>query len=486
MTVREGRRYLIAACLGIVFLLASPAAARAQILPPIYRPLPIEEGERHRALADSLSEAAEEAIRRAEALEDGSRALRQSDGGVAERLMDEARRVKEQVNRLETRVRVDALTIDGLQVQRNDFMGRAIRHEAVVFETRAALEATRLEIPEDADSLLVVDPRLAAQIRSDSLLAATYRQHAEELSEQADRLAAEIASARERIISLQQQEEQLREYADEIASGRSAGDATATRLDMEALDLRRTAQRLTQEARAQTELADELRVQADRRVMPVRSRVDAMRFYGEDGRAVLSSLVLSLGEGGRSGSIHSELVSDYAGPIRFGAGFVVAEARDDEQVDDEAVASAGEGAALERFFAGGGNFVLYSALPLAFNRSPYHSLTIQTLNKLSADVPGAGRTASGQVPTNLDLGIETYGTFNTYAGRIKVFGLLRSGWTFGNDHFYRNIGRGLGSFGYLQFTAGGEIASVVKVLLSGVRAPEDLGREISLTFQVSR
>jgi hypothetical protein len=276
-------------------------------------------------------------------------------------------------------------------------------------------------------------------------------------------------------------------YAAEIASGMAANEPTAARLESEARLLRRSADRLTQEARAKVDMAEILRVQADRLVLPVRSREDAMRFYGEDGRAVLRTMVLSLGEGGRSGSIHSELVSDYAGPLRLGVGFVLAEARGSSEEPTEQEIAGRQAAALERFYAGGGNFVLYSSLPLGFHRSPYHSLTVQTLTKVALDVPGARhRSGAGEVPTNLDLGMEMYGTFNSYGGRIKAFGLMRSAVTVGNDSFYANLGRDEGAFAYAQITVGAEIAAVAKVLLSGARAPESMGREVSLTFQVAR
>jgi hypothetical protein len=471
----------------LLLVVGSVGAGAAQVLPPIYKPLPLEEGDRFRAAADSLRSVAAEAVTQAIALEEGAQTLRQNGSGVAEKLLAEAQRLNEQVNRLDTRVRVDGRTIEALQAQRADFQQRAIRHESVMFEARAASEAVRLGDLDDTSGGESIDPAVEARIRSDSLLAVTYREQAEELSAQADELASTIAANRLRIISLQDQETQLRSYAAEIASGRVASEPTAARLALEAAALRAHADRLVQDARAQTELAEELRVQANRRLIPVRSRVEAMRFYGEDGRAVLRTLVFSLGEGGRSGSINSEIVSDYAGPFRFGVGFVLAEANESADGGEAEGEAPADGAALERFYAGGGNFVVYSALPLLFHRSAYHSLTVQTLNKVAFDVPGAkNRADARQIPANLDIGVEAYGTFNTYGGSIKAFGLMRSGVAIGNEPFTQNLGRRGRTFGYAQLTMGAEVASVAKILLSGARAPGDLGREVSLTFQVGR
>jgi hypothetical protein len=480
------------ALLAAAILILIPAVVRAQVLPPIYKPLPIEEGERFRASADSLRRAAAEANAQAEALEDGARTLRQNGTGVAERLLAEARRVAEQASRLESQVQVDAVTTSGLRAQASEFELRAGRHESLADQRRAEI-ALRQAVP-DAEPrfpLQGLDPadlaRLEAEVRADSAIADGFRGQATELLSQASALQGNAASAARRIEALRQQEQQLRSYAAEIASGVAANEPTAARLEAEARALRRTGERLAQDARRQTEMADVLRVQADRLLLPVRSREDAMRFYGEDGRAVLRTLVFSLGEGGRSGSINSELVSDYAGPLRLGVGFVLAEARGAADGETEEEVAGRQAAAQERFYAGGGNFVLYSSLPVAFHRSPYHSLTLQTLNKVALDVPGARHRAEAvNVPTNLDLGMEVYGTFNTYGGRIKAFGLARSALAVGNDAFYSNLGRDEGAFPYAQLTVGAEVASVAKVLLSGARAPEGLGREVSLTFQVAR
>jgi hypothetical protein len=474
------------------FLLLLPASLPAQVLPPIYKPLPIEEGERFRASADSLRRAAAEALTQAEALEDGARTLRQNGSGVTERLLTESQRVAEQASRLESQVRIDAVTTSGLQAQAVEFELRAARHEALADQRRSELALRQIPAGVEPEfPLQGPDPsevaRLEAEVRADSAIADGFRRQATELLSQAAALQGNAAAAAQRIEALRQQERQLRSYAAEIASGVAANEPTAARLEAEARTLRRTGERLGQDSRRQTEMADVLRVQADRLVLPVRSREDAMRFYGEDGRAVLRTLVFSLGEGGRSGSINSELVSDYAGPLRLGVGFVLAEARGTGDEESEQETAARQAAAQERFYAGGGNFVLYSSLPVAFHRSPYHSLTLQTLNKVALDVPGARhRGEAGDVPTNLDLGMEVYGTFNTYGGRIKAFGLARSALALGNAAFYANLGRDTGAFPYAQLTVGAEVASVAKVLLSGAQAPEGLGREVSLTFQVAR
>jgi len=485
------RRHPPTTFLRLLFLLALvavPGGVEAQVLPPIYKPLPIEEGERFRASADSFRIASADAARQAEALEEGARRLRQNGTGVAERLLDEAGRVAEQASRLERQLEVDAATSALLRTQAADLRGRAEDHELRMERHREELALQSVE--GDPDSFLgepTPPGLLESEIRSDSTLAVSFRQQSRDLIGEAEALVGNIASATQRILSLRQQEEQLRAYGAEIASGRAENEPIASRLDAEASGFRRTAELLSQDARRQGEMAEILRVQADRLGLPVRNREDAMRFYGEDGRAVLRTLVLSVGEGGRSGSINSELVSDYAGPLRIGVGFVLAEARDSGEEEIEGEVAPASRAALERFYAGGGNFVVYSAFPLAFHRSPYHSLTVQSLNKVALDIPGVRhRAAAEEIPTNLDVGVEVYGTFNSYGGRIKAFALLRSAAAIGNGSFYSNLGRQGGAFAYGQLTLGAEVASVAKVLLSGAHAPEGLEREVWLTFQVAR
>lgn len=459
----------------------------AQILPPIYKPLPVEEAERFRIAADSLRRLSSEANAQADALETGSRSLRQNGSSALGRLLEEAQRLTEQVNRLETQARIDALAIPALQEQRAEFLQRALAREQELERNRSRMlfdaEGEGGGLAEPAE----IRAALLAQIRADSLLLQTFREEAEGLARRGQILEGNIVAARQRIAALQQQEAQLRAFAAEISSGHSQNEPIAQRLEREARELRQSAERLTLEARRQGELADALRVQADRAMLPVRSRLDAMRFYGEDGRAILKTLVFSLGERGQSGSINSELVSDYIGALRLGVGFVVAEGSSATEVADSTAMAANRSAALERFYAGGGNFVLYSSLPLAFHRSPYHSVTVQTLNKISLDVPGTRYRADvPEVPTNLDFGLEAYATLNSYGGKIKAFGLARSALAIGNDSFYRALERTGGAFPYAQLTAGVEIASAAKILISGAHAPTGLDRELTLTFQVAR
>jgi len=400
---------------------------------------------------------------------------------VSERLTTEAERVASQASALEARIHSGSVGLSAIVDQRVDLLRRAEANEESVLRNQLEWEAVDFALFFDGFQDPTVLDSLRVLIRADSALAAAFREQAAELDDRIVGLASSLDAARREHAPLRDQERQLRSFAAEVSAGRTESEPTAQRLEAEAAVLRRRAERLSQEAKQQNDLAEALRVQGDRHLFPVRTRDDAMRFYGEDGRAVFRTLILSLGESGRSGSINSELVSDYAGPVRIGVGFVLAEARDGE--DDPK----GGAAASERFFAGGGNFVVYSSIPIAFHRSGYHSVTLQALNKVAMDVPGVrSRTAAEDVPTNVDLGMEVYGTFNTHGGRIKAFGLARSAVAVGNDVFYRNLGREGGSFGYGQVTLGAEIATLAKVLLSGSRAPEGIGRKASLTFQVSR
>jgi hypothetical protein len=463
------------------------AVAQAQILPPIYKPLPVEEGARHLAMSDSLRVAAQEAQSRAESLQEGARTLRQNGSGVVERLREEVRKLTEQASRLESQASVDAQTAAALRGQAEEFGRRAAERERRVEELWGEIGRTQPgegEEPDASARLL----ELQAEVRAESQTAAAFQEQVRELSARARTLELSAEAARERARDLRQQEAQLQGYAQEIASGRGLNEATADRLDHEARVLRQTAERLGREAREQVALADAFRVQANRVVLPARDRVEAMRFFGEDGRSLLRNLVFTLGEGRGAGSINSELVSDYAGPVRLGVGFVLAESRQASEGEPTGeITEADRTAALERFYAGGGNFVIYSMMPLLFQRSQYHSFTVQTLNKLAADLPGRRHAAAaGSVPANLDLGMEAYGTFNTFDARIKAFALARSGFAVGNGAFNRNVGlEDRAGLPYTQLTFGAEVASVAKVLLSGARGPDGLGRELSLTFQVA-
>jgi hypothetical protein len=472
----------------LVFLALSGGAgagARAQILPPIYKPLPVEEGARFLAMSDSLRVAAQEAQSRAESLQEGARTLRQNGSGVVERLREEVRKLTEQASRLESQASVDAQTAAALRGQAEEFGRRAAERERRVEELWG--EIGRVQPGEEPDASMRL-LELQAEVRAESQTAAAFQEQVRELGARARTLELSAGASRERARDLRQQEAQLQGYAQEIASGRGVSEATADRLDQEARVLRQTAERLGREAREQVALADAFRVQANRVVLPARDRVEAMRFFGEDGRSHLRNLVFTLGEGRGAGSINSELVSDYAGPVRIGVGFVLAESRQASEGEPAGeITEADRRAALERFYAGGGNLVVYSMLPLLFQRSQYHSFTVQTLNKLAADMPGRRHAAAaGSVPANLDLGMEAYGTFNTFDARIKAFALARSGLAVGNGAFNRNVGlEDRAGLPYTQLTFGAEVASVAKVLLSGARGPEGLGRELSLTFQVA-
>jgi hypothetical protein len=484
---RLSARLLVGPLVVVALAAGLAAAAQAQILPPIYKPLPVEEGARHLARADSLRVAGQEAQTRAESLQEGARTLRQNGSGVVERLREEVRKLTEQASRVESQARVDAQTASALRGQAAEFERQAAERERRAEDLRAEigrLQPGEGEEPDGAARLL----ELQAEVRAESQTAAAFREQVGELTGRARTLELAAGAAGERSRDLRQQEAQLQGYALEIAGGRGVNEATAARLDQEARVLRQSAERLSREAREQVALADAFRVQADRVLLPARDRVEAMRFFGEDGRSLLRSLVFTLGEGRGAGSINSELVSDYAGPVRVGVGFVLAESREaSEEEPAGEITEADRRAAVERFYAGGGNLVVYSMMPLLFQRSQYHSVTVQALNKLAADLPGRRHAAAaGSVPANLDLGMEVYGTFNTFDARIKAFGLARSGVVVGNGVFQRNLGlEGRVGLPYTQVTFGAEMASVAKVLLSGARGPEGLGRELSLTFQVA-
>lgn len=501
----ERRARRAALILGLFLVL--PGAAGAQILPPIYKPLPVEEGARFRSAADSLRTRAAEIQSRADALREGSRTLRENGTGVAQKLREQAEGLADEANRLESRANADSLTASALRGQAGEFARHAAGREERVLSLRGEVDQLLAAAPDSAalpgpDDLSAegadggaappaVDPglperirELQSEIRADSQTAVTFRGQAGELEQQAAALESSAAAARRSAAEARRQEAQLRDYEREIASGRTAGEGTAARLEQQAEDLARSAERVIGEAKAQSALAEEWRVQAGRALLPVRSRTEAMRFYGEDGRSVLRNLVFSVSSGGGAGTIHSELVSDYAGPLRLGAGLVLAESGKDEEEADSAVVME---RARERFYAGGGNFVLYASLPIAFARSPYHSLTLQTLHKVGLDVPGTGRVAAaGSVPANLDLGVEAYATFNTFGSRFKAFALLRSAYAVGNRAFTENLGAAEGGgLPYAQLTFGTEVASAAKVLLSGAYGSGGVNRAFSLTFQVA-
>jgi len=86
----------------------------------------------------------------------------------------------------------------------------------------------------------------------------------------------------------------------------------------------------------------------------------------------------------------------------------------------------------------------------------------------------------------VDLGMEAYATFNTFASRMKAFALLRSAVATGNPAFHRNLGREPALLPYLQFTFGTEVASLAKILLSGAWAADGMGQQMSVTVQLAR
>lgn len=478
------RLVVVLACLGL-----APSRVAAQVLPPIYKPLAVEEGARFRAAADSLRKRGAELTERASVLEEGARTLRQNGTGVAEKLAQQAAEALREASLLDVRASADVQTARALRGQSDEFRGRAESAERAVAQSRDSV--ARLQAPAvPTDTLTPVAPdslaadrirSLRAAIQADSQTAATFRAQSAELAGRAQALEAGAAAARERVAELRRQHAQLQGFATEILSGRGAAEPTVAHLESEARQLRASAERHEQAAKGQEAQDEALRAQAQRSWLPVRSRTEAMRFYGEDGRSVLRSVVLALGEGVIPRSANGEVVSDYAGPVRVGVGVVIAKS------GAAADSTRSRDAALKRFYAGGGNLVMHTTLPLLFDRSHYHSLTVQTLAKVALDAPGSGRATEAEaVPTNLDLGVEAYATLNTFASRIKAFALLRSAVAVGNAAFHRNLERDPGPLPYLQLTFGTEVASLAKILLSGARAADGMGQEMAVTVQLAR
>lgn len=168
---------------------------------------------------------------------------------------------------------------------------------------------------------------------------------------------------------------------------------------------------------------------------------EADRYFG--GLEVGNSISLRVGQ--EETSLYTELVSDNLyvssklGFARLGFATLIAAAQD--STSDEAQSTA------DQFFQGGGNAVLYAALPMYVwinyavdtAKGPLRQLNSFMTLAIAGDVPKLG-TAVTESAGSLRAGVQADFTWRTHNERIGMFFNLRGNYVRGlSDAFYRNL-----------------------------------------------
>jgi len=225
-------------------------------------------------------------------------------------------------------------------------------------------------------------------------------------------------------------------------------------------------------------LTERTNLVAKRIFLPVRSLEDAQIFFGKSGLSTLQCIVVS-GWIDR-GSIYAELFSDYIWVFRLGLGTVFANAEEVHLGDTT-------GADMQRFFAGGGNVVFNSAVPLfCMQNSNYGGLFMYALPKFGLDLPVLGSTTD-KITNNFDIGGEIHGILISIAQKFKFFGHIRAGYVIGSSNFYQMIGyNDKRPFGFGQWGVGCKLTSSLSISISGALfGPKPLTNKFGVMLNVS-
>lgn len=169
-------------------------------------------------------------------------------------------------------------------------------------------------------------------------------------------------------------------------------------------------------------------------------------FYSEDSKHTnyLNNLSLVFG----SATVQSELLSDYAGPLRFSLGMVVnADTEKNEEGTDNTggrIMEADENAEdaeddLKRLLNGGGNFYFTTQFPVHSYSSPTFSEMARLNTNFASDIEGIGNDVEAS-NFKYGLNLSTYLSLTTDQKKFSFF--VNADWGFigGSDDFKEDFG----------------------------------------------
>jgi hypothetical protein len=448
--------------------------AGAQVLPPIYRPLPTEEQERFRQQQRSLRDSASARRRTADSLSQVAAAVPSVQQVVLEfeKRAGALRAIAEQ-HRTESRMLQDSsrrmsLFADSLSDQLGRWKGR-----------RDSLEAAPMGPPPDsarAMSTLDIERRRVRDSTERAVLitALTDTIHAEQTRKDSLRLV--VLDIRDQSVALgrdalRDQSEAARIAEDAERLAKSGNESIVRQSLQRSVDYeRQTALRFLRMVDSLGKMLDSRQKLADRRWLPIRSIDDAKLYYGaRGGRLGYLRGATATYDNRRGASANIDLFEYYVDHGRL-SWTIVWNAR--APSSDTAAARS----AMDRFLLGGGDLALAFMTPFVFQRGEGWSVA------LGGDVRGAmSLTTRGLFPLG-DQGLILYGgATNKYLGEL-TFALRASAMRHNSDIIGKITGTGT-VVPYGQFTAGWELHNLLKVVVTSTTGPTIVRRQLAYTIQ---
>ncbi|MFN8876043.1 MAG: hypothetical protein ACK5Z1_02510 [Gemmatimonadota bacterium] len=466
------RRRGLGAALVAGLALARPAAA--QVLPPIYRPLPTEEQDRFRVQQRTLRDSAAARRRAADTVAQVAAAV----PGVQQLVLDFEKRagalraIAEQ-HRAEALVLQDSsrrvsLTADSLSEALGRLKGRRDSLEAAPLGPPAdsargldSLALARLRVRDSTERSVrmsaLVDSIRVEQVRKDSLrlVAMDIRDLAVSVGRDAMRDQAEAA--------------RIAADAERLAT---SGNESIVRLSLERSVLyeRAAATRFLRMVDSLGRMLDSRQRLADRRWFPIRAIDDSKLYYGaRGGRLGYFRGATATYDNRRGASANVDLFEYYVDHGRLSWTIVWNERG---PASDTSTARS----ALDRFLLGGGDLALTFMTPFVFQRGDGWSVA------LSGDVRGAmSLSPRGAFPL-FDQGLLLYGGFTQKLLGELTFALRAGGIRHDSDIIGRITGTG-SVVHYGQLTAGWELHNLLKVVVSRTTGPTIVQRQLAYTIQ---
>lgn len=455
-------------------LLGWAADVHAQVLPPIYRPLPTEEQERFRLQQRSFRDSAATRRRTADSLaqvaaavpsvqqvvldfEKRAGALR----AVAEQHRNEARALQDSSRRV-------SLFADSLSDQLGRWKGR-----------RDSLEAAPMGPPPDsarAMSLLDIDRRRVRDSTERAVLLAALTDTIRVEQTRKDSLRLVVLDIRDLAVGLGRDAQRdlgeaarLAEDAERLAK---SGNESIVRQSLQrSIDYeRQTAARFLRMVDSLGKMLDSRQRLADRRWLPIRSIDDSKLYYGaRGGRLGYLRGATATYDNRRGASANIDLFEYYVDHGRL-SWTIVWNAR--APSSDTAAARS----AIDRFLLGGGDLALAFMTPFVFQRGDGWSVA------LGGDVRGAmSLTTRGLFPL-ADQGLILYGgATNKWLGELTF--ALRAGAVRHNSDIIGKITETGTVVPYGQFTAGWELHNLLKVVVTSTTGPTIVRRKLAYTIQ---
>lgn len=462
-------------CAGVALVLATTArAGYAQVLPPIYRPIPTEEQERFRTQQKQFRDSAAARKRSSDSLAQVALAV----PSVAQVVLDFEKRAAEfravaEKHRVESVALRDssrrlAIRADSLSIELGRWKGTRDSLEALPLgppldslKKMDSLDVARWRVRDSSERAVVVTALIETiareQVRKDSL-----RVIAEDIRDRAVELGRDAVRDLREAERISQDAERLAKSGNESVVRTSLERSSAYEAEV--------ATRFLRHVDSLGKMLDSRQRLADRRWLPIRSIDDSKLYYGaRGGRLGYLRGATATYDNRRGASANIDLFEYYVDYGRL-SWTIVWNAR--APSSDTAAARS----ALDRFLLGGGDLALAFMAPFAFLRGDGWSLA------LGGDLRGAmSLSPRGAFPL-LDNGLILYGggtqkwlgevTFAARAGMIR--------------HDADIIGKIIGSASavpYGQFTAGWELHNLLKVVVTSTTGPSIVRRQLAYTIQ---